>query len=117
MPTVTLKPDQQIYENGSTIGAYPVTNWPLTHETPSGLPRGSATATGTVTAGAVSMALPYGSYWITKTSGGTYRYTNVIVAIPELNVPPLPNPLPATPYTLTLTVADNGSGMTVSGWS
>lgn len=75
--------DLQKFPEGTTVGLYPVTNWPTPaqQQNPTGAPVGSATATAAVTGGVAAFtAVADGVYWATATSGGTHNYELVNVA-------------------------------------
>lgn len=75
MASFTLT-DVAKFPNGTTVKAYPTTNWP-TPILPSGAPIGSAMAEGSMSSGTVTFTgLTLGSrYWAVAEVGGVYRYS------------------------------------------
>lgn len=71
--------DSPIFHEGTTVKAYPTTNWPTPGQ-PSGAPIGSASAEGTISGGSVTFSgLEKGKkYWAVAEVGGVYRYVKFI---------------------------------------
>jgi hypothetical protein len=110
MASVTINIDPQVYVDGVTLGAYPVSGW-LPGQLPAGAPKGSASDTDTLTDGSVTFDLDPGEYLVTKTTS-PYNYVSVIVA----PVPSEPGALPDYPtddgsYALVLTVSGGESDL------
>lgn len=118
MASATITVNQQYYPESSALAAYAASDWQLPYD-PEGEPAPTPVATATVTSGKVTFTgLTAGAhYWLTyevptpPEERTVYPYVYFMLAeTAPLAIPALPDPLPATPYTLTMTYSDDGTG-------